>query len=119
MGGRDEHNTVLDSGEKYDPESNTWSPIPTMLQVYTAHSLTLFFCEFSGVRVVAPLKVYEQLRIIFAVEFLSLFLSLKGFENVYLNLLLFSFVYAGQMICRSYKPCFCSHVTLKSVEYFC
>uniref|UniRef100_A0A671XRC7 Gigaxonin n=1 Tax=Sparus aurata TaxID=8175 RepID=A0A671XRC7_SPAAU len=33
MGGRDEHNTVLDSGEKYDPESNTWSPIPTMLQV--------------------------------------------------------------------------------------
>ncbi|TKS73750.1 Gigaxonin Kelch-like protein 16 [Collichthys lucidus] len=33
MGGTDEHNTVLDSGEKYDPESNTWSPIPPMLQV--------------------------------------------------------------------------------------
>uniref|UniRef100_A0A7N6AIC0 BTB domain-containing protein n=1 Tax=Anabas testudineus TaxID=64144 RepID=A0A7N6AIC0_ANATE len=32
MGGTDEHNTVLDSGEKYDPDSNTWSPIPPMLQ---------------------------------------------------------------------------------------
>uniref|UniRef100_A0AAQ4RL32 BTB domain-containing protein n=1 Tax=Gasterosteus aculeatus aculeatus TaxID=481459 RepID=A0AAQ4RL32_GASAC len=32
MGGADEHNTVLDSGEKYDPDSNSWSPIPPMLQ---------------------------------------------------------------------------------------
>lgn len=32
MGGTDEHNTVLASGEKYDPDSNTWSPIPPMLQ---------------------------------------------------------------------------------------
>ncbi|KAK5868106.1 hypothetical protein PBY51_012546 [Eleginops maclovinus] len=32
MGGTDEHNTVLDSGEKYDPDTNTWSPIPPMLQ---------------------------------------------------------------------------------------
>lgn len=33
MGGEDENKTVLDSGEKYDPESNTWSPVPTMHQV--------------------------------------------------------------------------------------
>lgn len=33
MGGEDENKTVLDSGEKYDPDSNTWCPIPTMLQV--------------------------------------------------------------------------------------
>ncbi|XP_026166360.1 gigaxonin [Mastacembelus armatus] len=32
LGGTDEHNTVLDSGEKYDPDSNAWSPIPAMLQ---------------------------------------------------------------------------------------
>uniref|UniRef100_A0A8D3CX24 BTB domain-containing protein n=1 Tax=Scophthalmus maximus TaxID=52904 RepID=A0A8D3CX24_SCOMX len=32
MGGTDEHNTVLDSGEKYDPDSNSWSLIPPMLQ---------------------------------------------------------------------------------------
>ncbi|XP_034051733.1 gigaxonin isoform X3 [Gymnodraco acuticeps] len=32
IGGADEHNTVLDSGEKYDPDTNTWSPIPPMLQ---------------------------------------------------------------------------------------
>ncbi|KAM8891983.1 gigaxonin isoform 1-T2 [Spinachia spinachia] len=32
MGGADEHNTVLDSGEKYDPDSNSWSPIPPMLE---------------------------------------------------------------------------------------
>ncbi|XP_060892366.1 gigaxonin [Labrus mixtus] len=32
IGGTDEHNTVLESGEKYDPDSNTWSPINTMLQ---------------------------------------------------------------------------------------
>lgn len=33
MGGSDENKTVLDSGEKYDPDSNTWTPIPPMLQV--------------------------------------------------------------------------------------
>ena len=33
MGGTDEQNTVLDSGEKYDPDSNSWSPIPSMMQV--------------------------------------------------------------------------------------
>ncbi|KAM9377063.1 gigaxonin isoform 2-T2 [Pholidichthys leucotaenia] len=32
MGGADEHKVVLDSGEKYDPESNTWSAIPPMIQ---------------------------------------------------------------------------------------
>ncbi|XP_039988095.1 gigaxonin isoform X5 [Xiphias gladius] len=32
MGGTDEHNAVMDSGEKYDPDSNTWSSIPPMLQ---------------------------------------------------------------------------------------
>lgn len=36
MGGLDENKTVLDSGEKYDPDSNTWSPIPPMLQVSPA-----------------------------------------------------------------------------------
>ncbi|MEQ2176600.1 hypothetical protein GOODEAATRI_029667 [Goodea atripinnis] len=33
MGGTDENKTVLDTGEKYDPDSNSWSPIPPMLQV--------------------------------------------------------------------------------------
>lgn len=33
MGGSDENKRVLDSGEKYDPDSNTWTPIPPMLQV--------------------------------------------------------------------------------------
>lgn len=36
MGGSDENKTVLDSGEKYDPDSNTWTPIPPMLQVSSA-----------------------------------------------------------------------------------
>lgn len=42
---------------------------------------------------VSLLKVDQPLRIIFAVEFLSLFLILEWFENVYLlylNLLLFA-----------------------------
>lgn len=38
IGGEDENKTVLDSGEKYDPDANTWSPIPTMHQV-TDHSV--------------------------------------------------------------------------------
>lgn len=38
MGGADENKTVLDSGEKYDADSNTWSPIPPMLQVSSAPS---------------------------------------------------------------------------------
>lgn len=33
MGGSDDNKSVLDSGEKYDPDSNTWTPIPPMLQV--------------------------------------------------------------------------------------
>ncbi|KAF7658041.1 hypothetical protein LDENG_00018380 [Lucifuga dentata] len=32
VGGIDEHNTILDSGERYDPDANTWSPIPPMIQ---------------------------------------------------------------------------------------
>ncbi|KAL0968213.1 hypothetical protein UPYG_G00263900 [Umbra pygmaea] len=32
LGGVDETQTVLSSGEKYDPESNTWTPIPSMKQ---------------------------------------------------------------------------------------
>lgn len=38
MGGSDENKTVLDSGEKYDPDSNTWTPIPPMLQVSSSLS---------------------------------------------------------------------------------
>lgn len=59
---------------------------------YTQLILRPYFFEFSGVTMVALLQVDQPLRIIFAVEFLSLFLILKWFENVYLlylNLLLF------------------------------
>ncbi len=40
IGGTDEHNTILDSGEKYDPDSNSWSPTPPMLQVHSPLSVT-------------------------------------------------------------------------------
>lgn len=40
MGGTDEHKSILDSGEKYDPDSNTWSPIPPMLQVCSPLSVS-------------------------------------------------------------------------------
>lgn len=33
VGGMDENKTVLSSGEKYDPETNTWTQIPPMMQV--------------------------------------------------------------------------------------
>lgn len=46
MGGTDEHKTVLDSGEKYDPDSNTWSPIPPMLQVNLPITVTRWFFLF-------------------------------------------------------------------------
>lgn len=39
MGGCDESKTVLDSGEKYDPDSNAWVPIPPMLQVSSSLSV--------------------------------------------------------------------------------
>ncbi|KAJ0029489.1 hypothetical protein NQD34_004486 [Periophthalmus magnuspinnatus] len=32
MGGTDEHNKILDTAEKYDPDTNSWSPVPPMLQ---------------------------------------------------------------------------------------
>lgn len=44
MGGADENKTVLDSGEKYDPDSNTWTPIPPMLQVRWDTCLGLSCC---------------------------------------------------------------------------
>lgn len=43
IGGTDEHKTVLDSGEKYDPDSNTWTPITPMLQVCSAFSVIQHF----------------------------------------------------------------------------
>lgn len=45
MGGTNEQK-VLDSGEKYDPDLNTWSPIPPMLQVNSPLTITVVqFCR--------------------------------------------------------------------------
>lgn len=59
IGGADEHNTVLDSGEKYDPDTNTWSPIPPMLQVRLHFSWEKHFHPST--------KLFQQL--IFTVQF--------------------------------------------------
>lgn len=46
IGGIDEHKTVLDSGEKYDPDSNSWSPIPPMLEVHSLFTVTALSMRF-------------------------------------------------------------------------
>lgn len=34
LGGQDENKQTLSSGEKYDPDANTWTPLPPMNEVW-------------------------------------------------------------------------------------
>ena len=67
MGGADENNIILESGEKYDPDSNTWSPIPTMLQVPSPLSYYIYLY-------IKIVYVYK-LQYFLSVQFLSLVFS--------------------------------------------
>lgn len=47
IGGMDENKTVLSSAEKYDPETNTWTSIPAMMQVSLSHAFTKIYQIYS------------------------------------------------------------------------
>lgn len=63
VGGTDEHKTILDSGEKYDPDSNAWSPIPSMLQVHPP----------ARRRFSVSVMIHEHVVILFLLFFLNCF----------------------------------------------